>query len=276
LAPAGVPALGDRSKMARTRQLRRGIYLLPTLFTLGNMFCGYSSVVQASSGHLRTAAMLIVLAAVLDGLDGRIARLTGSTSEFGLQFDSLADVVSFGVAPAMLAYHWGLGPGRLGWSLAFLYVVCAATRLARYNIKAPKTDSRYFAGLPSPMAGCAIASLAFAYPEPPRVPGLSAALAGLVFGAAVLMISRLRYRSFREIDLRHRRSYTVVLPIAAVLVAITLVPEHALLTLCSVYLLSGPLLYLWDRRAARRGQNRTALGSNGAESGEVVDGPPVR
>ena len=140
--------------MPRSRHLRRGIYLLPTLFTVGNLFFGYSSVVQSSAGRLELAALSIVLAAVLDGLDGRIARLTGTTSAFGIEFDSLADIVSFGIAPALLAYHWALGPGRVGWALTFLYVVSAATRLARYNIQPPSMDKRYFVGLPSPMAGC--------------------------------------------------------------------------------------------------------------------------
>jgi len=133
--------------MAPSRELRRGIYLLPTTFTVANLFCGYASIVLASRGDIAQAAVLIVIAGVLDGLDGRIARVTGTTSEFGLQFDSLADIVSFGVAPAILAYHWALQPfGRLGWLVAFIFVVCAAMRLARFNIQTSRGDKRFFAG----------------------------------------------------------------------------------------------------------------------------------
>jgi CDP-diacylglycerol--serine O-phosphatidyltransferase len=226
---------------------------MPTLFTVGNLFCGYSSVVQASLGDLELAALLILAAGILDGIDGRIARLTKTTSAFGMEFDSLADIVSFGIAPAFLAYHWALHPcGRIGWSLAFLYVVCAAMRLARYNIHAGADDKRHFVGLPSPMAGCVLACLVFASPEPPQSGSLAVALAVLVLCVAVLMISRLRYRSFREIDLRNRRPYTFVLPLAAIVVAVVVHPKEVLLVLCSAYLLHPPAAYLsavWRRRA---------------------------
>jgi CDP-diacylglycerol--serine O-phosphatidyltransferase len=252
--------------MRKRRHLRRGIYLLPTLFTVGNLFCGYSSIVQSSANRLEAAALLILLAAVLDGLDGRIARMTGTTSEFGLEFDSLADIVSFGIAPAILAYHWGLGPGRAGWSLAFLYVVCAAMRLARFNIRtSPKADKRYFVGLPSPAAGSVLACIVFAFPTRPEPRVLSALLAGLVFGVSVLMISRLRYRSFRDIDLSNRRSYIYVLPIAAILIAVALHPQYVMLGLCTAYLVSSPVLYLRYRRGARA-----------AAAAEVVDEPAAR
>jgi CDP-diacylglycerol--serine O-phosphatidyltransferase len=263
-------------QMPKSRRLRRGIYLLPTLFTVGNLFCGYSSIVQSSAGRLESAALLILLAAILDGLDGRIARLTGTTSEFGIEFDSLADIVSFGIAPALLAYHWGLGPGRIGWSLAFLYVVCAAMRLARYNIGTAATaDKRYFVGLPSPMAGSVLACIVFAFPTPPEARWLSAMLAGLVFSVAILMVSRLRYRSFREIDLRNRRSYIYVLPIALILVAVALHPKYVMLALCTAYLVSSPILFLRDRRGSRPAASTLEDGS-AAAGGEVVDEPAIR
>jgi CDP-diacylglycerol--serine O-phosphatidyltransferase len=256
--------------MATSRQLRRGIYILPTLFTVGNLLCGYTSIVHSSLGGLEAAALLILLAAVLDGLDGRIARLTGSTSPFGLQFDSLADVVSFGLAPALLVYHWALGPGRAGWSLAFLYVVCAAMRLARFNIQGAAGDRRYFVGLPSPMAGAVLACVAFAFPDPPDSRWLGSAVALLVFSVAVLMISRFRYRSFREIDVRDRRSYTYVLPLAAVLVAVIVHAQSVVPLLCATYLLSGPTFYLWGLLA--RGARSSAARAAAADGVEVVDG----
>jgi CDP-diacylglycerol--serine O-phosphatidyltransferase len=239
-------------------RLRRGIYLLPTLFTIANMFCGYASVVQSSIDNLELAAMLIIVAAALDGLDGRIARLTGSTSDFGLEFDSLADIVSFGMAPALLAYHWALGPSHVGWSVAFVYIVCAAMRLARYNIQKTGLDRRHFVGLPSPMAGSVLACIVFAFPEPARSTWLGSAVATLVACVAVLMISRVRYRSFREIDLRNRRSYVWALPIAAVMIAVAFHPKAMLLLLCTVYLLSGPVSYLASLVRNRRTAQRSA------------------
>lgn len=242
--------------MPTSRRFRRGIYLLPTLFTIGNMFCGYACIVQSANGNLELAAMLVVLAAVLDALDGRIARLTGTQSDFGLEFDSLADIVSFGIAPALLAYQWALRPGRLGWSLAFLYVVCAAMRLSRFNLAKTVSDKRHFVGLPSPMAALVVASVVYAFPEPIAHKGWAAAFSTLVFGVAVLMVSRVRYRSFREVDLRNRRSYVYVLPMAAVLVAVALQPKVVLLLLCVTYLVSAPARYVAG--LLRRGGNRSS------------------
>src|SRR5438128_5028293 len=146
------------------RRFRRGVYLLPSLFTLGNMFCGYACVVYAMRGEYQTAAPFIGFAIALDMLDGRIARLTGTASAFGLEFDSLADVISFGIAPAILSFAWGLSPlGRLGWAAGFVFVTAAAMRLARFNI-ASGGDKRYFVGLPSPAAAAVPAATVFAYP----------------------------------------------------------------------------------------------------------------
>ena len=261
--------------MPKTRHLRRGIYLLPTLFTVGNLFCGFSSVVFSSIDRLETAALMILVAAVLDGLDGRIARLTGSTSAFGIEFDSLADIVSFGVAPAMLAFHWSLGPGRIGWSLAFLFVVSAAMRLARFNIKTSASDKRFFIGLPAPMGGSVLASLVFTFPELADSRWVAIGLAVFVLCIAILMVSRVRYRSFRDLDLRNRRSYIFVLPIAAVLVAIVMRPKIVLPVLCGAYLLSGLVLYLRDRRSLRAGSRAAPEGRSTAVP-EVADEPALR
>lgn len=254
--------------MSRSRHFQRGIYVMPTLFTVGNLFCGFSSIVQASLGHLEVAAALIVLAAVLDGFDGRIARMTGTSSLFGKEFDSLADIVSFGVAPALLAYHWALHPGRFGWILAFIYVVCAAMRLARFNIHASSADKRFFVGLPSPMAAGVLACIVYAVPDPPRSQWIAAGLLMLVLAMAVLMISRVRYRSFREFELRSRRSYINVLPIAAVLVAVALNPKAILLVICTGYVLSGPIRYLWSRNAP--------AAADAQAPAEVADEPALR
>jgi CDP-diacylglycerol--serine O-phosphatidyltransferase len=259
--------------MARNRRLRRGIYLLPTTFTVGNLFCGFVSIVLSSRGEYVTAAIVIILAGILDGLDGRIARLTGTTSEFGVEFDSLADVVSFGVAPAFLAYQWALLPLRRGgWLIAFLYVVCAAMRLARFNLQAGIQDKRYFAGLPSPSAAGTIACTVFAVPSlpPGRLPAVLAALA--VTTVAALMISRVRYRSFHNLDLRNRRPYLYALLIAAVLVFIIGNPRETLLVLVVGYVLSAPVLYVFG--LARRGRARSEQPS--PEPPEVADEPALR
>src|SRR5262247_492904 len=191
---------------ARTRRFRRGVYLLPSLFTMANMFCGYACIVHSlratnapdRADQLSTAALFIGFAFVLDALDGRIARMTGTTSAFGLEFDSLADVVSFGVAPAILAFQWGLQPlGRIGWAAGFLFVAAAAVRLARFNIQSGSQDKRYFVGLPSPTAAGVVAATVFAYPagfhgDVTALPLL--ALLALLVVPSVLMVSTIRFR----------------------------------------------------------------------------------
>src|SRR3954453_3306993 len=154
-----------RAASRRRQRFQRGVYLLPSLLTLGNLFCGYACVVYAMRNEFETAAPYIGFAIVLDVLDGRIARMTGKTSSFGVQFDSLADVVSFGIAPAILSFSWGLQPlGRLGWGAGFLVVTAGAMRLARFNIQAGGGDKRYFAGMPSPAAAAVPAATVYAYP----------------------------------------------------------------------------------------------------------------
>jgi len=230
----------------RRPALERGLPLLPSLFTSGNLFCGYLSIVFAMEGEYEKAAFFILLAAILDVLDGWLARLTNTESPFGMQFDSLADVVSFGVAPALLANCWALrNLPRLGWSLSFLFVACAAVRLARYNIQAGHTDRRWFIGLPSPVAAATMAALVFAFPDGPvENPWALATVAFLVGAGAFLMVSRFRYRSLKDVDLRKRRPHQIVLAVAAALVVASLAPRHFVLTALLVYLASGPLLRL--------------------------------
>ena len=224
---------------APRRGIRRGVSLLPSLFTLANLFCGWSCIVYAMRGDLATAAPFIGVAMVLDMLDGRIARMTGTTSEFGVQLDSLADVISFGMAPAVLAYAWGLAPlGRLGWAAGFLFVTGAALRLARFNIQ-KNTDKRYFVGLASPAAAAIVASTVFYYPD--GLHDRPQALFGVVLVVipALLMVSTLRFRSFKTIDLGARRRYQVLIPLAVMLAAIVTFPHEVLLGMAYGYLLSG-------------------------------------
>lgn len=236
--------------------LRRGVYLLPSMFTLGNMFCGYACVVYAMRGEYEMAAPLIAFAMALDMLDGRIARLTGTTSAFGLQFDSLADVISFGIAPAILTFNWGLSSlGRLGWAAGFLFVTAAAMRLARFNIQA-QTDKRYFVGMPTPAAAAVPASTVFLFPDGLNQYMLSLPALAVVIVPALLMVSTIRFRSFKTIDLQTRRSYKVLLVFAAVLTAIAISPKITLIALAYAYLLSA-FVEMLVNRVRRRGAHVT-------------------
>jgi CDP-diacylglycerol--serine O-phosphatidyltransferase len=221
---------------------------------MGNLFCGYACVVYAMRGEYETAAPFIGFAFALDMLDGRIARLTGNESEFGLQFDSLADVISFGIAPAVLSFAWGLSPlGRLGWAAGFMFVACAAMRLARFNIQGMAGgDKRYFVGMPSPAAASVPAATVFAYPwglhdYREALPALA-----MVLVPAVLMVSTVRFRSFKTIDLQARRPYTVLVFIAAGIVLITWLHRYVLVVMAYIYLAS-PFVGMAIARLTRRG-----------------------
>ena len=218
-----------RRRGDRPERFRRGVYVLPSLMTVSNLLCGYASVVYSTRGDFDTAAVLLGIAMVVDTLDGFFARLTHSQSAFGAELDSLADVVSFGVAPAILAFTWGLWPlGRLGWAAGFIYVTAAALRLARFNIQSATGDKKYFAGLPSPAAASVTASTVFMYPwglQDPRVAGLALPM---VLVPGFLMVSTIRFRSLKAVDVGWRRSYVVVFLGA---VAIALVASHPRLAL---------------------------------------------
>jgi CDP-diacylglycerol--serine O-phosphatidyltransferase len=229
-----------RGSTRPAQRFRRGVYLLPSLLTLGNMFCGYACIIYAMRGEFETAAPFIGFAVVLDMLDGRIARLTGTASEFGLQFDSLADVISFGVAPAVLSFSWGLQPlGRLGWAAGFLFVSAAMMRLARFNIQAAGGDKRYFVGMPSPAAAAVPAATVYAYPWGLYDYRAALPVLVMVLVPAVLMVSTIRFRSFKSIDLQSRRPYTVLIFIAAGITAIATHPKFVLVVMAYLYLASA-------------------------------------
>ena len=259
----GLRFLRRNTDRARPR-FRRGVYLLPSLFTMANMFCGYACIVYAMRNEFETAAPFIGFAYVLDMLDGRIARLTGGESAFGLQFDSLADVVSFGVAPAILSFRWGLEPlGRLGWAASFMFVACAAMRLARFNIQGGG-DKRYFVGMPSPAAAAIPAATVYAFPYGfnsylEAVPTLA-----MVLVPAVLMVSTIRFRSFKTIDLQRRRPYTVLILIAAGIVAIATHPKAVLVLMSYTYLASA-FIGMAMTRLRRRGGRNAPAGQGDAE-----------
>lgn len=244
------------------------MHLLPSLFTVGNIFCGYASIVRSTTGELETAALLILVAALLDALDGRVARVTGTSSDFGLQLDSLADVVSFGVAPAMLAFSWSLSSfGRAGWAMSFLFVICGMLRLARFNLQKTAHDRRYFVGMPIPAAACIVATIVFAHPEPPHASGdpvLGAMLMALLPLISFLMVSKVRYRSFKDLDLKRRRPYKHLLIPAAALTLVALNPQIMLMLGGFAYLLSGILPRLVPGRSAEAGDRHGGLAAEPA------------
>lgn len=246
--------LRRRSDVAQ-RRFRRGVYLLPSLFTLANMFCGYACVVYAMRGEFITAAPFIGLAIVIDMLDGRIARMTGTTSAFGIEFDSLADVISFGVAPAILAFTWGLQPlGRLGWAAGFIFVAAAAVRLARFNIQTgTHHDKRYFVGMPSPAAAGVPAATVYAFPWGFQSYAEALPVLALMIVPALLMVSTIRFRSFKNIDFRARRSYAVLLLGAIGLALLAAHPELMFLMLAYGYLASAFVEMAWHRARRRSG-----------------------
>jgi CDP-diacylglycerol--serine O-phosphatidyltransferase len=241
-----------KSRPERARRFRRGVYLLPSMFTMANMFCGYACIVHAMRGEMSTAALFIGFAFVLDMLDGRIARMTGTTSAFGVEFDSLADVISFGVAPAILSFKWALEPlGQIGWAAGFLFVAAAAVRLARFNIQAPTQDKRYFVGLPSPAAAVVPAATVFAYPAGFQGYAEAWPVLSMVIVPALLMVSTIRYRSFKTLDLQSRRSYPVLFLIAVGLAVLASSPRILLLAMAYAYLASAFIGLAWHRLRRR-------------------------
>ena len=224
--------------------LKKGAAILPSLFTIGNLFLGFSAIIHALRLDFESAAQLIVVAVIFDMLDGRIARMTGTSSEFGAQLDSLSDIVSFGVAPAIIAYQWGLATLHKSVLAAFFFVMCAAIRLARFKVQRNVVDGRYFVGLPSPAAAGFVISIVYFQPEPLSDRwGALFTMILLVVGA-FLMVSTLRYWSFKTFDLRSRRSYFAMVGIAALLALIATEPAWALLAWSCGYTASGPVAYL--------------------------------
>jgi CDP-diacylglycerol--serine O-phosphatidyltransferase len=223
--------------------------------TTGNLFCGFLALLLTVQTRYTEAAIAIFVAMVMDLLDGRVARLMKATSQFGVEYDSLADVVSFGVAPAFLMYSFALAKlGRPAWFAAFLFTICGALRLARFNVQRHAVDGRYFVGLPIPAAAGQVAALVLFLPE--GLSGRPAALAVMcvVVTLSFLMVSTLRYRSFKGLDLRARRSYIAILGIALLFLLVALHPEWVVLLGASLYSLSAPAAYaaaLVSRRRPR-------------------------
>lgn len=236
------------------RVRRKGIYLLPNLFTMGALFSGFYAIVAAMNGHFENAAIAIFVAMVLDGLDGRVARLTNTQSAFGAQLDSLSDMVSFGVAPALVVFSWAFVPlGRFGWAAAFIYMSGAALRLARFNTQIESADSRYFTGLASPSAAALVAAtvwlgVSYGYTgvelpfEVSVVACLMTALAG------ILMVTNIPYHSFKGLDFKGRVPFVVMLVLMLVIALVSIDPPLMLLLVFGAYALSGPLTKVFGKR----------------------------
>ena len=249
---------GNRADSGATPR-RRGIYLLPNLFTTGGLFGGFFAIIAASQGRFEPACVAIFIAAILDGIDGRVARLTNTQTEFGVQYDSLADLVSFGMAPALVMYYWslsalkldGITPGKIGWLTAFLYAACAALRLARFNSQVAQVDKRWFIGLASPAAAGLMASFVWTCTDlgldGPRMRYVAIAVTVV---AALLMVSRIRYNSFKGArgPKGDRVPFVAIVAALAVLIALVLDPPKLLLAATAFYALSGPVV--WLRRRA--------------------------
>lgn len=247
----------------------RGIYLLPNLFTTAAMFAGFYAIIASIGGRYSEAAVAVFIAAVLDGMDGRVARMTGTQTEFGVQYDSLSDLVSFGLAPSLVMYTWSLsalrdyGPlwGKLGWAAAFVYAACAALRLARFNTQVGVADKRYFQGLASPAAAAVCMSFVWSV-DKFGLPGDSFCFVTPVIAVVVglLMVSRFRYFSFKSLPMGDRQRVPFGWMVFAVLLLALLILDtpRVLFAGSSVYLLSGPVLTLWGLAAHRRRARRAA------------------
>ncbi len=222
--------------------MKKGIYILPNLFTTASLFFGFYSVVASYQGEFRKAAVAIVISAVFDTVDGKVARLTGTTSRFGIEYDSLADLIAFGVAPGFLAYTWALVPfGRYGWLAGFLYLACTALRLARFNVQSETVEKTRFKGVPSPAAAGMIATTVLLY----YYLGGSGTtkhvtLLLMIYVLAFLMVSNITYHSLKELELKKRKPFSLLVVAVLMMILIVAEPEVMLFLLAATYILSGP------------------------------------
>lgn len=228
----------------------RGIYLLPNLFTLTALFAGFYAIITAMKGHFDNAAIAIFIAMIMDTLDGRVARFTHTQTEFGAQLDSLSDMVSFGLAPALILYSWGLNTlSKAGWLVTFIYAACVALRLARFNVQHNMLDKRYFKGLPCPAGAAIIASLIWSTSQnelnSATIHIITAILTVIV---SLLMVSNLLFYSFKDFNLKNKVPFIVILLVVLIYVLISVDPPSILFIISLGYALSGPLFYVWRWR----------------------------
>ncbi len=243
---------------------RRGIYLLPNLFTTFGVFCGFYGIVASMSGHYSDAAFALFIAMLMDSFDGRVARMTNTTSDFGAEYDSLADIISFGIAPALIAYNWGALEqlGKLGWLAAFTYLVCGALRLARFNVMPETIEKKYFQGLPIPAAaGVVLGFIWFGEELGWDGSTLAVPVALVTVACGLLMVSNFRYNSFKEVDWKGKVPFVSLLLMVLIVIMVATNPPIVLFPAFTLYLISGPIVTFRQRsklRAERRAErNKT-------------------
>lgn len=240
-----------------SRVRKRGIYLLPNLFTTASLFSGFYAIVAASNSDFAMASIAIFVSMVLDGLDGRVARLTNTQSRFGEEYDSLADMVAFGVAPGLVAFFWVLNDlDKLGWVVTFIYVAGSALRLARFNTQIGSVDKRYFVGLPSPSAAAVVAGMVWCLHGVEQSWWLEVLAVLLVAGAGALMVSNVLYYSGKDLDLKGRVPFAAILLVVLAFAVVAIEPPVILFLAFLGYTLSGPLFWLWRRLRRRKGVSR--------------------
>ena len=250
---------GDTTEIKR----RKGIYLLPNLFTTACLFAGFYAIVAGMGDRFEPAAVAIFVAMIMDGLDGRVARLTNTQSDFGAQYDSLADMVAFGLAPSLVIYEWALSSmGKLGWLAAFVYAAAAALRLARFNTQVGIADKRYFQGLPSPSAAAVISGFVWVANDY-RLEGVDLRILAfiLAIGIGALMVSNIRYKSFKDLDLKGKVPFVTVLVVVLVFVLISIDPPQVLFGAFFLYALSGPLMTIIHIRK-KQAERKFGMGSD--------------
>jgi CDP-diacylglycerol--serine O-phosphatidyltransferase len=238
------------------KKRRRGIYLLPNLFTMSALFSGFYAIIAAMNNLFETAAIAIFVAMILDGLDGRVARMTNTQSDFGAEFDSLSDMVSFGLAPALVMYNWSLSSlGKMGWLAAFVYTAGAALRLARFNTQLGVADKNYFQGLASPAAAALVVGFVWLC-EDFKIDPISMRFIAefITILAGILMVSNIYYRSFKDLDLKNKVPFVALLVLVLLYVCITLAAPLVLFFIFASYTVSGPLqaLFKWRKRWSKR------------------------
>jgi CDP-diacylglycerol--serine O-phosphatidyltransferase len=251
--------MDDEEQQQKPRS--RGIYLLPNLFTTAGLFAGFYAIVAAMSDNFEAAAIAIFVAMVMDGIDGRVARLTNTASEFGVEYDSLSDMVCFGLAPALVVFEWALRSmieqgwvwSKLGWLAAFVYTAGAALRLARFNTQVGTADKRYFQGLPSPSAAAVLAGLVW-FSEDNGLDGSAMWVVGALLAASMgaLMVSNVRYYSFKEVDFKNRVPFFTLIMMVLLFVVVSSHPPSVLFFGFLIYAISGPVLTLYQIRQRRR------------------------
>lgn len=260
--PAVHPVFGDENgRLAPFSHIRKGIYIVPSLITSASFFCGFYSIIASIHGDYYTAAWVIILAAFFDGLDGRIARATGATTHFGVEFDSLSDLISFGAAPAILMYNWTLQPfGRIGWMAAFLFALCGALRLARFNTQSSEVRKDRFVGLPIPAAAGVLATIVLLTRGALEIDHAPAALiVATVYIAALLMVSNIPYRSFKQMDLARRKPFHMLIGVLLFVFVIAQFPHHMLFALAVAFALHGPVEWMVENRNRPMRENLLSL-----------------